>query len=45
MIWNNKQGAKTSITRLETKHHSYVRAAAGVDEGEDAPPEELQTLK
>ncbi|ROL44937.1 hypothetical protein DPX16_22922 [Anabarilius grahami] len=33
------------ITGLETKHRSYARAAAGVDEGEDAPNEELQTLE
>lgn len=32
------------ITGLEPKHRSYARAAAGVDEGEDAPTEELQTL-
>lgn len=33
------------ITGLETKHRSYARAAAGVNKGEDAPPEELQTLE
>lgn len=33
------------ITGLQTKHRSYARAAAGVNEGEDTPPEELQTLE
>lgn len=33
------------ITGLETKHRSYARAAAGANEGEDAPPVELQSLE
>lgn len=33
------------ITGLETKHRSYARVAAGADEGENAPPEELQSLE
>lgn len=33
------------ITGLETKHRSYARATASDTAGEDAPPEELQTLE
>lgn len=33
------------VTGLKTKHRNYARATAGLNEGEDAPPEELQTLE
>lgn len=33
------------ITGLDTKHRSYARVTAGGDEGEDAPPEEMQSLE
>lgn len=33
------------ITGLDTKHCSYARATAGVQQGEDAPPEELHILE
>ena len=34
-----------TITGLETKHRSYARATVSDTAGEDAPPEELQTLE
>ncbi|RXN08789.1 X-linked interleukin-1 receptor accessory -like 2 [Labeo rohita] len=33
------------ISGLETKHQTYASTVAGGKEGEDAPPEELQTLE
>lgn len=34
-----------TTTGLETKHRSYARATVPETAGEDAPPEELQTLE
>lgn len=34
-----------TITGLETKHRSYARATVSDTAGEDAPPEEIQTLE
>lgn len=37
--------AGITTTGLETKHRSYARATVPETAGEDAPPEELQTLE